>query len=185
MFLFVLSPNQTGIFVEFLTLKLDVMKNINRKITALLAGAKSLLLMLGCFFLTLGCTNVTPVLAPEFVLTNEFLEGEWISVEPVADFQKLSISNGKLRSVMTIPEGDDLVYEWDYKIAPVNFLVTRRYEDVYEDYADFKHKVSLEPKGRMRIAQFIKDLTAVAGQYPGDVSVGHHDVVFVKRKSTD
>lgn len=161
------------------------MKNINRKITVFLTGAKSLLLMLACFFLSLGCTKVESVLAPKFVLTNEFLEGEWISVDPYPDFHKLYIANGKLRSVMYFPERDDVVYEWDYKVAPANFLVTHRYDNVYKEYADFKHKVSLEPNGRMRIAQFFKDLSAVIGNYPGDVNQGYYDIVFVKRKSTD
>ncbi|PRD48919.1 hypothetical protein [Sphingobacterium haloxyli] len=112
---------------------------------------------------------------------SERLQGEWISVEPAEDYFKVVFQKDNLlRYYIGIgTEHENLHYTAPYQLMVENetILRIRRSYHPSGQKADFNHQIYFEGD-LLRVKNLQKDLTQVDGNYPGDVSVGYHDVVF-------
>lgn len=115
------------------------------------------------------------------------LQGEWTSIEPAEGFYRITFDAKNVSYYMgEEPEKDskaEQVYSVPYELVGKDYSTLRinLLDGVFKVKANFDHQFSFENDQQL-IKNLQKNLAAVTGNYPGDVSEGYHDIVFKRVK---
>lgn len=135
--------------------------------------------------LLLSCSKEEEMQENEVNNVPEELHGKWYSQVPEDGFYEIEFTPQGVRFTISAGTPQASTQEWPrFHVENHNTLSIRRFDEHYQQNADFKLPFALSDDGRLWIDHLAPSIAAVIGQYPGDRS-WYGDIWFGRDKKQE